>query len=478
MQPSSNPNSQTQQKNPSRSLFEAMGGAAGLLQNVLDTIPQFVFWKDRDSVYLGCNQRFADAAGLESPDDIVGLTDFDLPWEDGEANFYRQCDARIIENGEAEFGIIETQLNADGTTKWIETNKAPLFDDNKQVVGILGSFHDISTLKLAEESLQKSNEVLEKRVAERTKKLEAASKLIREELDEKQAALAKLRELQAQLVEASRFAGMAEVATDVVHNIGNVLNSVNVSVGVIQKHFDKSSFDNLSKISTVIADHENNFAEFVQHDARGQKIPAYIRTLTKALKVERQQLEDEFQTISECVEHVKQIVSAQEEFAVRTNLTQKLTLKQVVSAAASSCKAILGIHKLEIQSEVPDKEITFRSDQHKVLQIMINLIKNSVDSVVDSEIENPSIVVRGSVNENCVEISVSDNGKGISTQDLHHIFAHGFSTKENGNGFGLHASANTAIELGGTVKGESEGPDRGANFTLSLPLETESAALA
>lgn len=144
---------------------------AQLLRLVLDTIPQCVFWKDVNSKYLGCNQLFADTAGLDSPDRITGLTDFDLPWTDEQAQFYQLCDQRVMSRDEPETGIVESQTNANGELTWLETSKVPLRDSSGNVIGVLGSFHDITKIKEAEQSLQRDNDLLEKRVKDRTKEL-------------------------------------------------------------------------------------------------------------------------------------------------------------------------------------------------------------------------------------------------------------------------------------------------------------------
>jgi len=155
--------------------LKLFGGSRKLLQQVLDMIPQAVFWKDADLVYLGCNTLFAQVAGKRCPADLVGLTDFDMPWNKDEAEFYRMCDRRVMESGQAEIGIIESQINAEGKLTWLETNKVPLHNDQGEVIGILGTFHDITRLKQAEETLQRNNEELERRVEERTRELEFAA---------------------------------------------------------------------------------------------------------------------------------------------------------------------------------------------------------------------------------------------------------------------------------------------------------------
>ncbi|MFC1746307.1 PAS domain S-box protein [Candidatus Riflebacteria bacterium] len=129
-----------------------------MLQLVLDSIPARVFWKNLASVYLGCNYPFARDAGINSPDEIVGKVDYELAWKKEEADFFRECDRRVMSSNKPEYHIIEPQLRADGTHAWLDTNKVPLYDNDGRVVGILGTYEDITQRKLAEDSLQKSEE--------------------------------------------------------------------------------------------------------------------------------------------------------------------------------------------------------------------------------------------------------------------------------------------------------------------------------
>ena len=145
-----------------------------LIQLVLDTIPQLVFWKDRNSNYLGCNHSFANVAGLASSEEIIGKSDYDMPWKKEESDFYRSCDQRIMGSGEAELGIVETQLTAEGIETYIKTNKSPLLNENGQVMGLLGTIEDVTPQIIAEKTLKQNNEELEKRVHERTFALEQA----------------------------------------------------------------------------------------------------------------------------------------------------------------------------------------------------------------------------------------------------------------------------------------------------------------
>ncbi|MEL7242371.1 MAG: PAS domain S-box protein [Cyanobacteria bacterium J06573_2] len=139
---------------------------------LIDSIPQIIFWKDRNSVFKGCNKNAAKIAGLDSPKDIIDKTDYDMPWTKEEANFYQECDKRVMESGEAELHIIETQKQSDGKQAWLDTNKIPLRDAKGNVIGILVTIEDITERKQIEEKLKNLNDKLEVKVEARTAQLQ------------------------------------------------------------------------------------------------------------------------------------------------------------------------------------------------------------------------------------------------------------------------------------------------------------------
>ncbi len=136
------------------------------LQTVLDTFPLHVFWKDRQSRYLGCNQQFAIAAGVASASALLGKNDYDLPWDRAETERYRADDAEVIATERSKLGIIETLLHADGNCYWLETNKVPLRNPHGETIGVLGTFQNVTDREQAQIALRLTNERLELTILE------------------------------------------------------------------------------------------------------------------------------------------------------------------------------------------------------------------------------------------------------------------------------------------------------------------------
>jgi PAS domain S-box-containing protein len=175
-----------------RQAEEELRASQQRLQLVLDNIPQAVFWKDRSSRFLGCNRVFAVHAGVQSPDELAGKTDFDMHWPAQEsANFYAD-DRWVMDNNLPKYHIIERMTQADGRNAWLETNKMPLHDADGNVVGVLGTYEDITERKQAAEALQSAHDELEIRVRERTNELIAANSLLKQEVLDRQSAEAAL----------------------------------------------------------------------------------------------------------------------------------------------------------------------------------------------------------------------------------------------------------------------------------------------
>ena len=165
----------------------ALRASQQMLQILMDSMTNAVFWKDRESRYLGCNKVFASFGGVE-PEALIGLSDRDMPWADDHefnADWFVDWDQAVVESGEPRLGIIERLRSATGELRWIETNKVPLRDLSGAVIGVLGTFEDVTERRQAEDDLQRTLAELDERVKRRTTQLMRANESLRREVEDR-----------------------------------------------------------------------------------------------------------------------------------------------------------------------------------------------------------------------------------------------------------------------------------------------------
>jgi signal transduction histidine kinase len=279
-----------------------------------------------------------------------------------------------------------------------------------------------------------------------------------------------LRLSQQKLLETSRLAGMAEVATGVLHNVGNVLNSVNVSAGLVVEKLRRSKAPKLAQAAALLTGHNGDLGEYLANDVNGQKLPGYLAKLGEFFILENSELLNEVDQLSRNIEHIKEVVAMQQSYAKVSGVFENLQAHRLVEDAIAMNIGAFERHGVDVErrfSAVPP----IRVDRHKVLQILINLIRNAKYALDDVErIDKKMIISISAPNERYVQIVVSDNGIGISPENLTRIFAHGFTTREGGHGFGLHSGAIAARSMSGAITVASAGIGQGATFTLELPI--------
>jgi PAS domain S-box-containing protein len=282
----------------------------------------------------------------------------------------------------------------------------------------------------------------------------------------------RLGEMHRNLVDVSRYAGMAEVATGVLHNVGNTLNSVNISAGLLNDQLRHSRVSGLHKTASLLREHSSDFSTFLTTDPRGRTLPSYLITLSEELEKEREMMRKELGSLTESVEHIKSIVSMQQQNARAAGVVERLPVPQLIEEALRLNAASFerkGIHIEREYAEVPPILV----DRHKLLQILINLLSNAQHALMESGIPDKRLTIRIRLNAggDRLVIEVSDNGVGIAPENLVRLFSQGFTTKKTGHGFGLHISALSAEEMSGRLSCTSRGPGQGASFTLELPVE-------
>jgi len=284
-----------------------------------------------------------------------------------------------------------------------------------------------------------------------------------------------IERVQKALVDASRHAGMAEVATNVLHNVGNVLNSVNVSASMLGDRLKSSKGARLGEVAALLTRHKDDLAGFVASDPRARKIPDYLAALAVQLAGERDAMQKELEELRANLDHIKETVSMQQTYARRCGVVEEVGVVDMVEDAIRMNASAMARHRVELRRDFADHP-QIVTDKHKVLQILVNLLRNAKYACDESGRSDKQVTVRIESILDEVHISVSDNGVGIPGEVMPRLFSHGFTTRKSGHGFGLHSAALAASELGGNLSADSAGAGRGATFILTLPFKARESA--
>jgi signal transduction histidine kinase len=280
---------------------------------------------------------------------------------------------------------------------------------------------------------------------------------------------AELQQAHQALVRASRQAGMAEVASSVLHNVGNVLNSVNVSANLLDERIQASKASGLVRVAAMLTEQGDQLGSFIANDERGKRLPAYLAQLSSQLLADRDAALEELASLVKSIEHIKDIVRMQQSYATHGGVLESVAVADLVNDSVRLNAEAFTRHGVKLAcefEEVPAVTV----DKHRVLQIMVNLIRNAKYACDDSGRSDKRITIRVTRCALGVAIAVVDNGVGITAENLPRIFSHGFTTRAGGHGFGLHSAALAAQELKGSLRVASDGPGCGATFRLELPI--------
>jgi len=281
----------------------------------------------------------------------------------------------------------------------------------------------------------------------------------------------KLKETQKELVKTAHSAGMATIATGVLHDVGNILNSVNVSGEMIVHSLENSALQNLLRVNDLLWTHRDDFVEFINNHPEPDKLSLIYRRIAEELCKEREQLSQEANDLLKKIDLIKEVVKTQQEYAKLGHFKEGVNFENIVEDAVAIQKASIEKNSLQIQKRYPAKP-QISVPKAKFLHVIVNLLTNAMDAMAENSKDNRILEIETGITDHEVYIRMADNGKGISRENMTRIFNHGFSTKTNGHGFGLHTSANFMTEMGGRITVQSDGPGHGAAFTLYFPVIT------
>jgi PAS domain S-box-containing protein len=394
------------------------------LRSIFDLFPDYIFYKDINCRFIIANLKVVELMQAASHEELVGKTDFDFYPPDMARKFYEN-DQMIIKSKKAALNIEEVNYNVAGEKMYISMSKIPLINENNVVIGLYGIGRDITALRQAQLAV-KENEV---RVAHET--------------------------------------GKYEIATDVLHNIGNVLNSVNVSVINVQHVMEKSKLPGLQKANELLSHHQHDLADFIANDEKGKVIPKYLKTLELELLNEKKKVQDEIKSLQNKVDVIKNILNIQQKMARVNAHDEENRLEEIIDFAHTILSRSLLKRDIKVIKDL-DGSLRVKGIRSKLIHVFVNLLKNAMESLVVSGTSDKHIKIRSYPEKDKIIVEIEDNGRGIKKDMLKEIFKFGVTTRDEGYGFGLHACANTMNEIDGKISAVSEGEGKGAKFILTF----------
>ncbi len=429
--------------------LQNLGQTEQFLRLIMDNIPQSVFWKDRNSVYLGCNQNFAQASGVGVPENVVGKTDYDLSWTNEESNGYVECDRHIMESGQAELNIIETLQQADGKQIWSNTNKIPLRDKEGNVFGILGTSEDITEYYQAQQLLQQQKQQLEE-------------------------ALQELQAMQLQLVQGEKMSALGNLVAGVAHEINN-------PIGFIAGNLEPAK-DYVKDLFALIKLYQEKFPN------PGSDIEDEIDAID--LNYLREDLPKLLDSMKLGVNRIRSISTSLRTFS-RADKDYKVPFD--IHEGIDSTILILR-HRLKANENRPAIEIVKNYGKLPLVecfagqlnQVFMNLLANAIDALeqyntehsLETILDNPNCITiqtRLAESGQHILIKISDNGVGMSPEVKQRVFDHLFTTKPvgKGTGLGLAIARQIVVERhGGSLSCTSE-LGHGTEFVIKLSTHQE-----
>jgi signal transduction histidine kinase len=447
----------------------------------LDALTQGVVMIDTRDLIILTNDAFSQAVG-KPVTVLIGSDLGSLSWKSivpSDSMSVHPWTRAIMDRQPQNHTPLLLNLPGSEARKFI-VNTVPIMDDGSTVRGALVSFHDVTDLDRANTQLKGANSELEAsrvKILEKNQELEATNTNLHVEMDQRKKAEAEKEKLYQQLMQASRQAGMADVASSVLHNVGNVLNSINVSTDTLLKTLKKPMVGDVCRIASLFHEHQSNLQEFLTADPKGKQIPSYLGLVAESLSGSHQTIQSELDSLVKKVDHIKQVIMSQQDIARAGNIREPASAEDLMEQAVMMALPEPEKYQIHVTREYSPVPMTM-TDRHQVLQILVNLITNAKNAIVEHSGSTRRLTLRiGAPSGRAfVRFEVIDTGVGIKPDNLPRLFAQGFTTRKSGHGLGLHSAALAAKNLGGTLQAQSTGEGDGATFTLDLPLVLAEAA--
>ena len=397
-------------------------------RTLCESAPIGIFLTDTVGRLLYENLRCRKISGISNGpgagnDWMANIHPHDLP---GTMTAVKECEREGMDlDREFRFVGPENQI------RWVRARTAALQSETGRITGRIGTVEDISENKQAEMELERIN---------------------------------------VELIRASREAGVAEVANGVLHNVKNIVNSVNTSASVIADQLRNSKTASLTRVASLFREHANDIGAFITEDPKGKLLPDYLEKLAEFFEAERVSVLAELRHFEEYLRHMKEVVTTQQNASIMGGTTERVRPVDLMEDSLRIVAASLARHAIQVVREYDDNLPEIIVGKHMVLQILVNFIRNAKHACQAAERTDRKLVLQVANSGGFIRFAVKDNGVGIPPENFSRLFQHGFTTKKDGHGFGLHSATLAVKQLGGDIRAHSDGVGKGATFALALPL--------
>ncbi len=449
------------------------------VKDALDSLTDSVVLVDRFGSIVLANEAFCRLS-QQSLSSILGRPLSQFRWEsdaDGPSSTTLVHSwERAIEFKTLQQGMRVGFRGPDDAFHMLSVTSMPILEEGDAVRGILVSFHDVTDVDHAKAQLRDAItklELSESKVVAQNEQLEQANDALRQEVEERKRIQAEREELNRKLLERSRSVGMEDVASTVLHNVGNVLNSVNISVDVAMRALKRVPIDDIALLVALLQQHRHELVHYLSEDVQGKQIPSYLTMLAESVTENQAVVESELIGLSRNVDHIRQVVDRQIHLArSERTLWEPVCFQDLMEQALAIHRPTLDRRGYEIVERY-DKELKGLCDRHQVLQILVNLVSNAqkaMEALPDKSHRLTLHLSAATDRPGFARFAVIDTGMGIASEDLPRLFTQGFTSRSNGHGIGLHSAMIAAKNLKGTLQAHSDGPGQGATFVLDLPV--------
>ncbi|MHA2338335.1 MAG: PAS domain S-box protein [Candidatus Hodarchaeales archaeon] len=501
-------------------LVDELNNSRKMFQLVLDNIPQHIFWKDIESKFLGCNTNFARVSGVGEPENIVGKSDFDLAWKNEEAESYYEIECLVMESGKPEFHIIEPQLQADGKQAWLDINRIPLHDSESNVIGLLGTYEDITARKVAEEKLKESeekfrtiteqsfmgiiiiqdgyikyvNEVLPKTMGYEFQEImkwssEDFFKIVHPE--DMTIALKRFQRMQTgemgtlgsslfRVLTKSREIKWIDISSKVIQYEGK--NAILVAlIDVTSRKEAERLIVEENKRLLELHELRKDLITRVSHELRTPLTSIYgvsqfllLKSPDSGLSEEiRPYVEISHRGIIRLKELVDNLLDASKLDTQKLELRlDKVNLNELLKDCIEELSYLASSRNLTLKLDLPDK-IKYTADRNRLSQAIINIVSNAIKNTPSGGVIQAKLVK----SNDFIDIKVEDTGVGITIEEKQKLFqkfgkieryGQDLDVDIEGAGLGLFISKEIVELHDGKILVESEGRNKGSKFIIRL----------